>query len=158
MPTASVTAFVMGRSKPALVPSASMEVRRISPAPRASPLFTQSSRSRPVGFRPPATTTSQVPSPRLRASTASTTHWEPNRSAASVISSGRATAAELTEILSAPARSSSRKSSRVRMPPPTVRGTNTCSAVRSTTSATVLRASWVAVMSKKTISSAPWSE
>ena len=42
----------------------------------------------------------------LRASAASTTHWEPNRSAASEISSGRATAAEFTEILSAPARSS----------------------------------------------------
>ena len=89
---------------------------------------------------------------------ASTTHWEPNRSAAREMRVGSVTAAEFTEILSAPARSSRRKSSRVRMPPPTVRGTNTWAAVRSTTSATVSRASLVAVMSRKTISSAPWSE
>ena len=78
--------------------------------------------------------------------------------AAREIRAGSFTAAELTLILSAPARSSSWKSSRVRMPPPTVTGTKTCCTVRRTTSATVLRASTVAVMSRKTISSAPCRE
>ena len=69
-----------------------------------------------------------------RASMATTTHWLPNSAAISAISSGRSTAAVLTDTLSAPARSSRRASSTVRMPPPTVNGMNTCSAVRRTTS------------------------
>ncbi len=40
-------------------------------------------------------------------------------------------------------------SSSVRMPPPTVSGMNTCSAVRRTTSSMMSRPSWLAVMSKK---------
>ena len=56
--TALVTARVISRSKPFLVPSASMEVSKISPAPRASPFFAHSMASNPVGVRPPATTTS----------------------------------------------------------------------------------------------------
>ena len=54
----------------------------------------------------------------------------PNSAAISAISSGRWTAAVLTLTLSAPARSMRRASSTVRMPPPTVNGMNTCSAVR----------------------------
>ena len=61
---------------------------------------------------------------------ASTTHWDPNRWAASERNSGRATAAELIDTLSAPARSSASMSEMVRTPPPTVSGMNTCSAVR----------------------------
>ena len=49
-------------------------------------------------------------------------------------------------------------SSTVRMPPPTVMGMNTCSQTRLTTSMTMSRRSWLAVMSRKTSSSAPsWS-
>jgi hypothetical protein len=71
--------------------------------------------------------------------------------------SGRARAAELRLILSAPARRSVRMSSTERTPPPTVRGMKQRSAVRSMTSMIDLRPSEEAVMSKKTSSSAPWS-
>jgi len=90
-----------------------------------------------------------------RASTDSTTHWEPNRCAASDSSSGRATAAVLSETLSAPARSSRSTSSTLRTPPPTVSGMKTCSAVRRTTSTIVSRPPLDAVMSRKVSSSAP---
>ena len=46
-------------------------------------------------------------------------------------------------------------SSTVRMPPPTVKGIKTVSAARRTMSMTMSRASCVAVMSRKTSSSAP---
>ena len=46
-------------------------------------------------------------------------------------------------------------SSTVRIPPPTVSGMNTCSAVRRTTSSMMSRPSWLAVMSRNTSSSAP---
>ncbi len=46
-------------------------------------------------------------------------------------------------------------SSTVRMPPPTVKGMKTVSATRRTMSITMSRRSWLAVMSRKTSSSAP---
>ena len=64
---------------------------------------------------------------------ATTTHWAPNSAASSATSSGRSRAAVLTATLSAPARSRRRPSSALRTPPPTVKGMNTCSAVRATT-------------------------
>ncbi|CVM34272.1 Uncharacterised protein [Streptococcus pneumoniae] len=69
-----------------------------------------------------------------RASRESTRTWDPKRRVISVITSGRATAAVLTETLSAPVRSSRSTSSTVRTPPPTVSGMKTSSAVRVTTS------------------------
>ena len=48
-------------------------------------------------------------------------------------------------------------SSIVRIPPPTVSGMKTTSAVRRTTSRMISRPSWLAVMSRKTSSSAPSS-
>ena len=62
----------------------------------------------PVPVRPPCVVTSQpegvsVPGGQVRASTLRTSTWLPNRSAISASSSGRATAAELTPTLSAPA-------------------------------------------------------
>ena len=84
-----------------------------------------------------------------------TMHWLPNRRAASWTNCGFFTAAELIETLSQPASSSWRMSSSVRMPPPTVSGMNTCSAVRRTTSSMMSRPSWLAVMSRNTSSSAP---
>ena len=67
-------------------------------------------------------------------SIATTTAWLPSMSASSSISAGLASAAELTEILSAPASSSAVASSTERMPPPTVNGIETCSATRAATS------------------------
>ena len=71
---------------------------------------------------------SRRPPARRRTSIPTTTHWAPKVSDISAISSGRATAAELTLTLSAPTRSRRRASSRVRTPPPTVKGMKTCSA------------------------------
>ena len=105
--------------------------------------------------RPPWVNTSQRPGPDERASTATTTHWLPNFSAASRTNSGRATAAEFMLHLSAPASSNRRMSPVERTPPPTVSGRNTRAAVRDTTSRMVSRFSWLAVMSRKVSSSAP---
>ena len=51
-----------------------------------------------------------------------TMHWLPKRSAASRMIRGLSRAAVFSETLSAPARSSMRTSSTLRMPPPTVSG------------------------------------
>ena len=67
---------------------------------------------------------------------------------ASVISSGRATAAELTEILSAPAFRSRSTSPSSRIPPPTVNGILISAATFLTSSVKVLRLSCEAVMSR----------
>ena len=102
------------------MPSASIELSRISPAPSSAARTAQPIASMPVERRPPCVVTSKpesvrtsgasVPGPQRRASTESTTHWAPNRSAASASSSGRAIAAVFTPHLSAPARSSASKS------------------------------------------------
>ena len=73
------------------------------------------------------------------------------------MSSGVASADELMLTLSAPASSIWCMSSTARMPPPTVSGMKHWSAVRSMTSMIVARPCALAVMSKKTISSAPCS-
>ena len=82
-------------------------------------------------------------------------HWQPKRWAPSATKLGSATAEELRLILSAPARSSSVMPSTERMPPPTVKGIVTASAVRRTSSTRVLRPWWLAAMSRNTSSSAP---
>ncbi len=82
-------------------------------------------------------------------------HWSPNFSAASRTNSGRLTAAELIDTLSAPASSRRRMFSLLRTPPPTVSGMKQRSAVRATTSKIVSRFSWLAVMSRNVSSSAP---
>src|SRR5678816_1152041 len=89
------------------------------------------------------------------ASIATTMHWSPNFSAASLTKVRRLTAAVLIDTLSAPQASSLRMSSTVRTPPPTVSGMKQASAVRRTTSKMVSRFSWLAVMSRKVSSSAP---
>ena len=137
---------ISSRSKPASVPSASIELSRISPAPSSAPRRAQSTASMPVP-RAAAVRGDLEPARRRlrrgpgagrgwkrRASTDSTTHCEPNRRAASASRSGRAMAAVFSDTLSAPARSSRSTSSSLRTPPPTVSGMNTCSAVRRTTS------------------------
>ena len=96
----------------------------------------------------------RFPSAR-RASTDTTTHCAPNRLATSASSSGLATAAVLSETLSAPARSSWSTSSTLRTPPPTVSGMNNWFAAAATTPVIVSRCSADAVMSRNTSSSAP---
>src|SRR6476469_9930455 len=154
----SATALVSGRSKPCLVPSRSIEVSRISPAPSETTSWAYSMASIPVELRPPWVKISQrSPPPRLTrlASIATTMHCSPNFSAACLTNSRLLTAAELIETLSAPDRRSILMSSMVRTPPPTVSGMKQASAVRRTTSSMVPRFSWVAVMSRKHNSSAP---
>ena len=176
--TAARTARISSRSNPALVPSASIELSRISPTPSPAARAAHATASMPVPRRPPWVVTSNPlgggplagPGPAgagpagagpagragaRRASTDSTTHCEPNRCAASASSSGRAMAAVFSEILSAPARSSRSMSATLRTPPPTVSGMNTCSAARPTTSSMVWRPLDDALMSRNTSSSAP---
>src|SRR5277367_1562323 len=108
--TADRTARSIGRSNPARVPSASMELSRISPTPNSAPRAAHSTASIPVPRRPPWVVTSQPdgvgaePSGTVRASTDNTMHCEPNWAAISANRSGRAIAAVLIDTLSAPAR------------------------------------------------------
>ena len=89
------------------------------------------------------------------ASIATTMHWDPKKSAHRATREGSPTAAVFRDTLSAPASSIRRTSSTLRIPPPTVRGMNTCSDTSSTTCTMMSRASELAVMSRKTSSSAP---
>ena len=57
--TASATARVSSRSKPDFVPSRSIEVSRISPAPSDTTSCANATASRPVGLRPPCVKISQ---------------------------------------------------------------------------------------------------
>src|SRR3954451_16087740 len=157
--TLSAMACVSGRSNPCLVPSRSIEVSRISPAPSDTTSWAYSMASTPVELRPPWVKISQRSPPPARltrlASIATTMHWSPNFSEPCLTNSRLETAAELIETLSAPYRSSVLISSMVRTPPPTVSGMKQASAVRRTTSSMVPRFSWVAVISRKHNSSAP---
>ena len=170
-PTASLTARVSCRSKPDFVPSRSMLVSKISPAPSPAILLAHCTASKPVFLRPPWLYTSQ-PAPtafpssprrfssstlRFFASIATTMHCEPYFCEASKITCGLAIAAELNEVLSAPAFSKRRTSSTVRTPPPTVSGIKTWLATASMIGRIRSRPSLVAVMSKKVSSSAPCS-
>ena len=60
METDEATAAVSSQSNPRPVPSRSIEVRRISPAPRSSASRAHATASFPVGVRPPETKTSAV--------------------------------------------------------------------------------------------------
>ncbi len=115
-----------------------MLVSRISPAPRSTPSRAQCDRV--AAGRRPATGDERLPARPRRdlASIASTTHCAPNVAASSSSSSGRASAAELTDTLSAPASSTAWASATERMPPPIVNGMNTSSAVRRASSTTVV--------------------
>ena len=140
-PTASVIAAVSSRSNPAFVPSRSIDVRRISPAPSASARWAHSTASMP-GRRAPAV----GERPRGGRRRPSGRRWRPRalraelRRRSRVMSSGRSTAAVFTDTLSAPTRSRRRASSTERMPPPIVNGMKTCSATRLAISTIVSRA------------------
>ena len=90
-----------------------------------------------------------------RASTATTMHWEPHWVLLVLIRSGLVTAAVLIETLSAPALKTSLMILMSLMPPPTVKGMKTSSATLETRSMRMPRLSELAVMSRKTSSSAP---
>ena len=148
--------LVSSMSYPAFVPSQSMLVSNISPAPSSAAFMAHSTASIPQSILPPCLYMFQPePSSRLLASIAKTTHWLPNLSAASAISVGLSMAAEFTDILSAPSRSIALKSSTVLIPPPTVNGMKIVSATLLTMSTTIFLWSDEAVMSRKTSSSAP---
>jgi hypothetical protein len=170
--TARLTASSIGRSYPFLVPSASIDVRTISPAPSSSTRLAQATASSPVGTRPPLTWTSQTSSESPPAaagglwfppfftrfgSMLTTVAQRPNFRATSRIRSGFFTAAEFRLTFSAPAGMIWVASARVRMPPPTVNGMKTVSATRRIMSSRTDRPSWLAEMSRKTSSSAPWA-
>ena len=106
--TASLTARVISRSYPFLVPSASMQVSTISPAPSRSTSRAQATASKPVPT-PPAV---DVHLPNFRPSFCTrlgsiftTIHWLPKRRAAWRTNSGSRGAAELIDTLSQPAQS-----------------------------------------------------
>src|SRR6478672_276072 len=151
--TAAATLRVSSRSYPARVPSASIDVRRISPAPRSTASRAHSTAALSRGLRPAWVTTSPA-----RASIAQTTACEPNSAASEVRIPGSSKAARLMATLSAPASSRSRASSTPVTPPPAVKGIVSSSAARPITSRIGPRPSSVAVMSRKTSSSAPSSE
>ena len=83
--TTARAARISSRSKPRVVPSASIEFSRISPAPSRTARWDHSTASIPVPVRPPWVVTSKpLDSPGARrASTDSTTHCDPKRWAAS---------------------------------------------------------------------------
>ena len=155
--TAARTAAIISRSKPVVIPSASIEFSKISPTPRSTPRRAHSTASSPAAVPPPWVVTSNpdgCPGAR-RASTESTSTWLPNWRVISSITAGRRMAPVLMATLSAPARSSPSTSPTEPTPPPTVRGMKTVSAVRRTTSSVVSRPSAEAEMSRKVSSSAP---
>ncbi len=149
----SETRLVSSISYPAFVPSQSILVSNISPAPSSSAFFRPFKRIN-SGIHTAAVKV-HIPTALiftfLRQSHRQRTVCR-IFSAASLISSGRFIAALLTATLSAPALRIFLKSSTVRIPPPTVNGINTCFATASTISTTVSRASDDAVMSRKTSS------
>ena len=144
--TISLTSRSISRSNPCFTPSVSIELTTTSPAPRSTPWRIHSRASRPVSTRPPFKNTWYVPSTRL-ASTDSTTHWSPYRLAAWPMSSGFLMAPELTDTLSAPQDSTRSKSSRLLMPPPTVRGMKMVEATAVRMSVNSFRPSKEAVIS-----------
>ncbi len=148
-------ARVSSRSKPDRVPSRSIEVSRISPAPCALDL--DGERHRVDAGGPAAAMGEDLP-PAGRHALGVDGHDD--ALAAEAVGGaghhvGSATAAELKLTLSAPASSRARTSSGVRTPPPMVSGMKQCSAVRVARSYIVPRFSCVALMSRKQSSSAP---
>jgi len=157
MLTASAIALVIGMSYPAWVPSASILVGRICPAPRSSAFFAQSTASIPVGIVPPATITSKPEGnfELVFVSIAIVILSLPNSFAASLTKPGFLTAAVLMDTPDAPIFSSFSMALQFVIPPPTVNGTDVFSTVLLTASRRVFLFSMVAVMSRKTSSSAP---
>ena len=125
--TDSAIIRVSGISYPSFVPSASIELSTISPAPSATAFCAHSRASSPVSTRPPLMKTLYPLGfeTSRAASIPRTMHWFPKMRAPSRISSGFFTACEFKLTFSAPARIVERMSSIVVIPPPTQNGMNT---------------------------------
>ena len=119
---------VNSKSKPVFVPSLSIDVNSISPAPNRSTFFAHSIASKPVSTLPPLIKTFQLLVFFL-ASIATTMHWLPNFIEPSLINFGFLIAALFIETLSAPASKKSMIPSTSLIPPPTVSGTKQFAAV-----------------------------
>ena len=144
----------ISRSNPSLVPSLSILVSRISPAPLFWHSIHQSYADSILFFLPPCVKTKYSLSIFLT-STAITIHCRPIFSVTSLIIFGLDTAAVFIVTLSAPTDSKSLTSLKSLTPPPTVNGINTSLATFSTTLNIVSLPSCDAVISKNVISSAP---
>ena len=159
MLTASATALTISKSYPCFVPSESLLVSRISPAPNSSTLFAHSTIPIPVASLPLLTTTSNLGNPLpagfFLPSIATTSLSLPNSLAALSTSLGFLTAAVFIDTLFTPRSNNPFMSSVLAMPPPTTKGTVTTSPTFFTHSNLVLLFSTVAKISRKTISSAP---
>ena len=132
-----------------------MEVKRISPAPKATDFarirdgVDPGRVSSPVGEDLPAIRTDPLGIDGDHDALIA------EFSAAIVTKPRSATAAVLIDTLSAPEANRLRMSSMLRTPPPTVSGMKHAWAVRRTTSSMMPRFSWLAVISRKHSSSAP---
>jgi hypothetical protein len=129
----------------------------MAPAPSDSTFLAHWTASRPAPWVPPRTITSKPDGNAgfFAVSMATVIFSLPNSSAASRTRSGLRTAAVFIETLDTPMARSSSIPWQLLMPPPTVSGTLMRSTVRRTASSMVFRFSMVAVMSRKTSSSAP---
>ena len=132
-----------------------MEVNNISPTPKSTACLAHWVVNVFVFSLPPFKYTYQFPSASNLVSMAKTIHWLPKFFANRLINEGAKNAAVLIDILSAPFCNKTLTSSSVLMPPPTVNGMLMWWAILLTSALNVLRFSIVAVMSKKTNSSAP---
>ena len=161
--TTARTARMSSRSKPALVPSASMELSRISPTPSSAPRAAHCHRVDPGA--PPAPVRGDLepgwPSlPRAAVDPAGVhgqhhaLRAEPLGRLRRAVRGGRWPRCSATPCPRRPAAAGPRPPT-LRTPPPTVSGMNTWSAVRPTTSIMVSRSPLDAVMSRNTSSSAP---
>ena len=152
--TASATARVSARSKPSRVPSRSMLVSRISPAPASAMRCAHSTASRPVALRPPWVKTSQPAAALLGVDRDDDALGADDAGGLAhqlrvlhrrgvdrdLVGAGVEQPAHVVDL---------------RTPPPTVSGMKTCSATASITCSSMSRSSELAVMSRNVSSSAP---
>ena len=140
------------------MPSLFIEVSNISPAPNDTASVAHWVVLISVFVLPPFRYTYHSPSSSFFVSMANTTHWLPNSLLNCCKRAGFLNAAVFTETLSAPFCNNIATSSTELIPPPTVKGIFMLAAIRFTSSTKVFLFSIVAVISKKTSSSAPFSE
>ncbi len=124
--TASAIAWVIGISYPACVPSVSILVGRIAPAPRSWTLFAHSTASIAVPIVPPVTITSKPEGiwELVDVSIATVILSLPNSFEASLTKSGFRTAAVFIDTFDTPISNSSSIAWQLLIPPPTVKGIN----------------------------------
>ena len=112
---------------PVPVPSLSISLITISPAPKSSHLLVHSNNSKLVFILPPFENTTNFFLSNSLKSIPKTTHWDPNFSDANLIKLGFCIASLFRNTLSAPLFKNCSKHSNVFTPPPTVKGIKICS-------------------------------